>query len=301
MTYDPPAASSGLLTVERSRVSRPVTMRSFHSHAAREIYWLMSGERYYFIIDRVFRVAKGDIVLIDSNTIHRTVNAGTSAGYERVLVMFSDDLIRGVPFVGERDLADVFRPGFRIVRPEPIIRTRLEQLLLHLHEEQTRRRSGHEIISVSILIELLALLRRAVPEGARVHEEHPSPLHARVSHIARYLGENHDADVSLDRLAVRFGTSKYHLCRTFKEASGSTILEYLNAVRVGEAKRLLLETSDPVSAVASAAGFSGTAHLDRVFGRVLGCTPLEYRRRHIDTTATDPTATTDMRTDGRAP
>ena len=257
-----------------------MTMPAFHSHDAREIYWLMSGERYYFIRDRVFRVAKGDIVLIDSNTIHRTVNAGTRAVYERLLVMFSDDLIRGVPFVGARDLAEVFRPGFRIVRPEPLIRARLEQLLLHLHEEQTRRRSGYEVISISILIELLALLRRAVPEGARVPEEHPSPLHARVSHIARHLGENHDADVSLDRLAVRFATSKYHLCRTFKEATGSTILEYLNAVRVGEAKRLLQETADPVTAVSAAAGFSSTAHLDRVFRRALGCTPLEYRRHH---------------------
>ena len=281
MVPDPPFQPNRPLVVERVRVNRPTTMPAFHGHDAREIYWLMDGERYYFIRDRVFRVAKGDFVLIDSNTIHRTVNAGTSGGYERLLVMFADDLIRGVPFVGDRDLAEVFRPGFRIVRPEPLIRARLEQLLLRLHDEQTRRRHGYEIVSVSILIELLTLLRRAVPEGAPVPEEHPSPLHARVSQIARHLNENHDSGVSLDGLAARFSTSKYHLCRTFKAATGSTILEYLNAVRVAEARRMLQETDEPVSAVAAVAGFSGTAHLDRVFRRLAGCTPLEYRRQAV--------------------
>ena len=57
-------------------VIRPEThfnMASKHYHDHFEIYYLVNGERYYFIENRTYHVKKGDIVLINKYLLHRTI------------------------------------------------------------------------------------------------------------------------------------------------------------------------------------------------------------------------------------
>lgn len=76
-----------LLIAERARRPGTYSMDTRHHHSRYELYWLVSGERLYFVRDQVHRVCQGDIVLVGAEELHRTAPSGKGA-HERVLIEF---------------------------------------------------------------------------------------------------------------------------------------------------------------------------------------------------------------------
>ncbi len=83
--------------------------------------------------------------------------------------------------------------------------------------------------------------------------------------------------LSILKVASSLGISAGHLSRIFKRTTGVTLERYLMIRRVETAKRLLLEPLENVSNVAERCGFSDSAYFARVFRKVAGCSPREYR------------------------
>ncbi len=69
-------------------------------------------------------------------------------------------------------------------------------------------------------------------------------------------------------------------CRLFRRSTGNTFVQFVQQLRIGHACRLLLETDEQVTRVAMACGFETTAHFNRLFRRLHGQTPTEYRRQY---------------------
>ena len=66
--------------------------------------------------------------------------------------------------------------------------------------------------------------------------------------------------------------------RRFKAATGATLIEYLQNLRIEEAKRLLESTKTPVDEVSADVGYADASFFRRLFKRLTGLTPREYRR-----------------------
>lgn len=94
----------------------------------------------------------------------------------------------------------------------------------------------------------------------------------------RIVEENHTSKFSLKGIASALYVDESYLSRAFKVATGTTLLAYHNQVRCEEAKALLAQPDLSVSYVGSAVGYASTAHFCRVFKKVVGLTPGEYRR-----------------------
>ena len=75
---------------------------------------------------------------------------------------------------------------------------------------------------------------------------------------------------------------KSYLLRTFKEATGRTLLEYHNCVRCEAAKELLTRPELTISFVASAVGYVSASHFTQVFRRHTGKTPSQYRSDYLE-------------------
>ena len=67
-------------------------MKICHYHNGYELYFQVDGFRGYFINNESYSVEPGTAVFVTKRDIHRTISDG-SAGYERILVSFSDDFI----------------------------------------------------------------------------------------------------------------------------------------------------------------------------------------------------------------
>ena len=106
--------------------------------------------------------------------------------------------------------------------------------------------------------------------------------------LLREVGGRLDGDVSLEALAARAGWSPFHFHRAFRSVVGETPKQYTLRVRLERAAARLAAGSDPVLAVAAAAGFASHEVFVRAFRRRFNCTPTEYRAIALrDTTPRD--------------
>ncbi|RFU60305.1 bifunctional transcriptional activator/DNA repair enzyme AdaA [Bacillus sp. V59.32b] len=88
------------------------------------------------------------------------------------------------------------------------------------------------------------------------------------------------ASITLDRLAISVGVSKYHLQRVFKRKTGISPLEYLTDKRMSQAVNLLLNHTDTVTEIALSIGYNSSSHFSVAFKNHFGCSPTEYRNEH---------------------
>lgn len=96
--------------------------------------------------------------------------------------------------------------------------------------------------------------------------------------VIKYIDRNYMNDITLEELAKFAGYSTYHFSRMFKKYSGTAFVEHLNRRRVIAAQLLLSEADAPITEIAMRAGFSSITTFNRVFKKINGCTPSEYKK-----------------------
>jgi AraC-like DNA-binding protein len=97
-------------------------------------------------------------------------------------------------------------------------------------------------------------------------------------HVKAYLDEHYKERITLDSLSEQFYINKFYLTRIFKEQFGATVLSYLDQVRITHAKQLLRFSHLTVEAIGREVGIEDGAYFNRVFKKVEGVVPGEYRR-----------------------
>lgn len=97
--------------------------------------------------------------------------------------------------------------------------------------------------------------------------------------VKSYLDEHYTEKIVLDDLAERFFINKFYMTRIFKETYGTTINNYLISRRITRAKQLLRFTDMTVDEIGNAAGMGDANYFSRMFRKVEGSSPREYRKK----------------------
>lgn len=135
-------------------------------------------------------------------------------------------------------------------------------------------------IALRVAKELILFLQR--PGGQSQFSVH---LSAQVSEVGpirdvhEWILGNLAADLSVEALAARAAMSSRNFARLFKREIGMTPGDYVEAVRVEAARRMLEESDTPLKKVARMCGFADQSGLRRAFVRRINVTPAEYRQR----------------------
>jgi AraC family transcriptional regulator len=102
--------------------------------------------------------------------------------------------------------------------------------------------------------------------------------HAQCRLLNQYLEENLERNISLAELAGVVQLSVFHFTRKFRTEFGCPPHTYVMSKRIERAKGQLAQRNVPLKVVAASSGFSDQSHMTRLFRRLLGVTPAEYRR-----------------------
>jgi AraC-like DNA-binding protein/ligand-binding sensor protein len=128
------------------------------------------------------------------------------------------------------------------------------------------------------MIKLLSIFAEhisAVSNQIVVHRENAeSPV---IRRAKEYIVENQTEDLSLGQVAKAVNTSTFHFCKMFKKATGLNFTEYVSRVRVEKARNLLLNPNLRISEIAYEVGFQSLTHFNRVFKKITGQSPSDYR------------------------
>ena len=100
-----------------------------------------------------------------------------------------------------------------------------------------------------------------------------------VTRAKDYVATHYSEPIRLEQIAQALNVSEFHFCRTFKHATALTFMDYLSRVRIEKAKGLLSENRLRVSEIAYEVGFQTITYFNRIFRKLVGFAPTEYRSR----------------------
>lgn len=115
---------------------------------------------------------------------------------------------------------------------------------------------------------------KACSDIATKKEEHENQI---VLRAKEYIQENFHKDLSLDRVSRQLDLSSYYFSKLFKEETGSNFIEYLTNLRINRAKELLKNEEYSMKAICTEIGYSDPNYFSRIFKKITGVTPTEYR------------------------
>jgi len=140
---------------------------------------------------------------------------------------------------------------------------------------RTRVLSPREHDSIVKMLAIFSQHLAMVSNQVLVRQEHPEP--PMITRAKDYIQEHQSDDLSLGQVARAVNTSTFYFCKVFKKATGINFTDYVSRVRIEKAKNLALNPNLRISEIAFEVGFQSLTHFNRVFKKITGLSPSEYR------------------------
>lgn len=100
-----------------------------------------------------------------------------------------------------------------------------------------------------------------------------------ISRAKEIIAQHYSEEISSARMAKELHLSRFYFCRLFKSGTGLTFTTYLARVRIERVKELLRNPNLRISEIAFQSGFQSLTHFNRLFVKLTGEAPTEYRKR----------------------
>lgn len=252
-------------TIACERVSNRSVMSKSHYHTHYEFYYLEDGHRLHMMDDVIYETQAGDFMIFAPFVMHHSYSEDQSA-FKRIVLYFTEDLI------GDPELQKMMREASGLYRPDIKLGQDVHKLLNMLLSEQSESGPLH-MFSMKTLLNML--LVAVIKSG---HPAEKPEMQSQISKIISYIDQNYAEEIHLDDLANQFYISKYYLCREFKKCTNRTISQYINAARILNAQRRIMETDHNFTKIAADTGFASLTHFNRTFKAVTGLTPTAFRK-----------------------
>jgi len=244
---------------------------------------LTAGECFVLPSGRPFRLAS-DVTLtpVDAGTIFPPARDGGVVTYNGG----GDFFIVGSRFAVSGDHAGILLrtlPPIMHIRKESdqaALRWSVERMMQELHDHQPGSFLVAQHLAHMMLVQALRLHLAAGPNGGVgwFFALADKQLSAAIGAIHADPGHRW----TLQELAERAGMSRSIFAQKFREKVGETPMEYVTRWRMLLAGDRLLNTGDPVSAIAFSLGYESESAFSTAFKRLMGCSPRQYGRRNPD-------------------
>lgn len=257
-----------------------IAREPYHAHNFIEIVMVKSGSGWHIVNGNKFRIEAGDIIIVDYDTPHKSVS---DDGRLVVLNCLFTSAFIDTKFSAIRSFADILRSlnihtslsdefsSYLYLKPSFVYGYKILEIYEAMLNEYTKKRTGYITFLRGNLLELITLL-------IRISEETGNEQIQIVNKIKRYVIENYKKNVSLDDIAANVFLSKQYICKLFKENTNTTIIHFMQQIRIDEAIRLIISTDKKISCIANAVGYSDLKYFNYVFKKVTDKTPSQFRR-----------------------
>lgn len=251
-----------------------------HYHRVNELFYILDGKGELLLEDVRLPIKKSDLILIRPHEDHAFMDQPGEL-LHLYCVYFSDDALdyqRGdntlIKFVQEMDRAS------RIISTQDS--PNFYDIPRHFREimfEQNHPTAESHLLMRLIFTEMLIKIKRFI----EFNRSYPapatdalSPTERSVMNVVRYVESNYYRNLNLEELASRVPLGTRQFTRIFNRLTNKHFKEYIQELRINEAKRLLSSRQKEIKSVCFEVGFEDLSHFYRVFRKLTGTTPKNY-------------------------
>ena len=138
----------------------------------------------------------------------------------------------------------------------------------------------HDFSIIKSYLSLQKRIKEIVVQGLDYLDENLENNSAIIKKIHEFILENYKEKINRDEIASYVYLNPAYLSRLFKKETGKTLTEYVTELRINEAKRLLSNTDNTITAIAEEIGYYNYSYFSKIFKDIIGLTPGEYRKRY---------------------
>lgn len=143
-------------------------------------------------------------------------------------------------------------------------------------ELQRCQDSYEEMLTLLLQYLLIIFYREMTKEHVVKNEYIDNQIGASVS----YFNTNYNQNINIEEYAASKGMSVSYFIRNFKKYTGETPVQFLTSLRMTNAQILLETTTYSINEIAGIVGYGNPLYFTRLFHKLKGCSPSEYRKRN---------------------
>jgi AraC-like DNA-binding protein len=264
------------------RFQLPYFDAPWHYHPEYELTYIVKSNGRRFVGDHVEAFQVGDLVLLGPDLPHFWRN--------------DDDYYQGKPNQQAESIVVQFPASFdeRVLASMPeadSIRHMLARARYGLRFSTSVSRSVTvsleqlpDQVGFSQLLNVMTILHRlSADQNAQFlasdgYQLAPGAAETeRMKRVLEFMLTNFRDEIRVDQIASIAGMAPAAFCRYFKNRTRKTFVEYLNELRIGHARKLLVNLDLSVSQVGMECGFNNSSHFHRQFRLHTGMTPFQYQ------------------------
>ncbi len=254
----------------------------WHWHEDLELIYVLQGEIEIKTANKAINLSSGDAAFINSNVMHFQCPVG-SVKVITLNQVFHASIIYGsinsvfyanylMPILTCKEL-DIMTFGQALVADRKI--TQLIKLSQDLSDE---KKTGYEIEVRNALSSMILLIYEKAYDIINEKRLTSSQGEDRLKIMMEYLHNNYMNKITLLDISYAANISEREAIRTFNNILNLSPFAYLMQYRVRMATTLLTESGFSISQIAYTCGFCSTSYFGKEFKKIMGITPMEYRK-----------------------
>lgn len=261
-----------------------INMEFQHLHPYYEVMLLLAPNASHLIEGTPYNIHMGDMVLLAPSVMHKSVYYKGEPS-KRVIIDFMYPLDKPETAEAYKEILKPFEMEVPILRLELEDRQRLIDILNDLFifskNHNYYGNPADEFYIHNKFQEFLYLLYELSEKNIYTNDQAYNSIEQKMYEVSSFIHANYKDDISLTSLSEQFFISPSYLSREFKQVTGFNISNYIQLTRIKNAQYRLMSTNDKITAIASDCGFASFSQFNRIFNKISGQSPREYRQTQV--------------------
>ncbi len=250
----------------------------WHYHPEYEIVYIEGANGTRHVGDHISRYEGSDLVFIGPNVPHLNFDYGVKTDHRKVVVQLKENFLgetfwQAPEFAAISGLFERARAGVSFYgETKQRVGEKLSQLVeLPAFERLLMLLRIFQLLATST--EYSSLHGQAVTSAYNLKEQQ------RLKQVNQLIADHYSRRIDIAEVAAVASLTDAAFCRYFKRMTHLTFTQFLNQYRVSQAQKLLL-LNHTVSEACFACGFESLSYFNKIFRRVAGENPLQFKKRH---------------------
>ncbi|MHB1178608.1 MAG: AraC family transcriptional regulator [Daejeonella sp.] len=254
-----------------------------HFHPELELTLILESSGKRFIGDSIENFEPGDLVLVGENLPHFWCNEESPSddGYSHAIVVQFNKYFLGETFfrlTGATHIENLISNSNRGIEIKNPTKSLVKEKLIKILDLNTFEKT-------LLLLEILDIIATTKDFYYLSSPNFKPYLHetdcTRMNRIYSYIYNNISNNLDLTEIAGLLNMSVSAFCHYFKKRTQKTFTQLVNEIRIGKAKRLLIETDKTISEIAYEIGYHSYSNFNKQFCSLTKSSPKEFRRNYL--------------------